>query len=81
MEQKILKPADPARSQYTIEPGLLKMRGIDLPGMTSISFRELLPGIPSPLFPGDQGIDGIRKAVRVSLAPINMEKIKKGDSG
>jgi hypothetical protein len=80
MGQTILKPADPARSQYTIEPGLLKMRGVDLPGMTSISFRELLPGIPSPLFPGDQGIDGIKKAVRESLAPIGMGKIKKGDS-
>jgi hypothetical protein len=80
MGQKTLKPADPARSQYTIEQGLLKMRGTDLSEMTSVSFRELLPSIPPPLFPGDQGIDGIRKAARESLARIDMTKIKKGDS-
>jgi len=80
MAQKTLKPADPIRSQYTIEPTLLKMRGADLPGMTSISFRELLPSIPPPLFPGDQGIEAIRRASRESLARIDMTKIKKGDS-
>jgi hypothetical protein len=80
MRQQTLKPADPARSQYTIEPDLLKMRAADLPGMTSISFRELIPGIPAPLFPGDQGIEGIRKAARESLDRIDLTKIKKGDS-
>ena len=58
MGQKTLKPADPARSQYTIEPGLLKMRAADLPGMTSVSFRDLLPSIPDPIFPSDRGDRG-----------------------
>jgi len=55
------------------------MRGTDLPGMTSITFKELLPSIPPPLFP-DQGIEAIRKASRESLSGIDMTKIKKGDS-
>jgi hypothetical protein len=80
MGQKTLKPVDPIRSQYTIEPALLKMRGVDLPGMTSVSFRELLPSIPHPLFPCNQGIEAIRKASRESLARIDMTKIKRGDS-
>ena len=67
MGKNTLKPADPARSQYTIEPGLLKMRGADLPGMTSVSFRELIPSIPAPIFPSDQGIEAIRRATRESL--------------
>ena len=62
MGQKTLKPADPVRSQYTIEPGLLKMRAVDLPGMTSISFRDLLPSIPDPIFPSEQGIEAIRQS-------------------
>lgn len=80
MGQKTLKPADPARSQYTIEPGLLKMRGADLPGMTSVSFRDLLPSIPAPIFPSDQGIEAIRRATRESLSGVDLTKIKKGDS-
>lgn len=80
MKQKTLKPADPARSQYTIEPDLLKMRGVDLPGMTSISFQDLLPSIPPSIFPGDQGIEGIRRATRKSLSRVDLTKIKKGDS-
>jgi hypothetical protein len=80
MEQKTLKPAEPSRSQYTIEAGLLKMRGADLPGMTSVSFRDLLPSIPEPIFPSNQGIEAIRRVTRESLAGVDMTKIKKGDS-
>src|SRR4030042_1171169 len=80
MRQKTLKPADPVHSQYTIDPGLLKMRGVDLPGMTSVSFRDLLPSIPVPLFPSKQGIEAIHQATRKSLAGVDMTKIKKGDS-
>jgi hypothetical protein len=75
-----LKPADLITSRYTIDPGLLKMRAAEIPGMTSVSFGELLPSIPAPLFPSEQGIEGIRKATRESLAGIDMAKIKKGDS-
>jgi hypothetical protein len=80
MGQKTLKPADPARSQYTIDPGLLKMRGADLPGMTSISFRDLLPSIPDPIFPSEQGIEAIREATRESLIRVDLSRIKHGDS-
>ena len=80
MGRKTLKPADPSRSQYTINPSMLKMRGVDIPGMTSISFRELLPSIPVPLFPCDQGVEAIRLATRESLERVDMSRIKQGDS-
>ena len=80
MGQKTLKPAAPVLSQYTIDPGLLKMRGVDIPGMTSVTFRDLLPSIPVPLFPSEQGIETIRRATREALNGVDMTKIKRGDS-
>jgi hypothetical protein len=75
-----LKPADPVRSQYTIDPSLLKRRGIDLPEITSVSIRELLPSIPAPLFPSERGIEGVRQATRDALSRVDLSKIKEGDS-
>jgi len=80
MGPKTLTPAAPIRSKYTIDPDLLKRRCVDLPGMASVSFRELIPSIPAPLFPGKGGIEAIRKATRESLAGVDMGKIKQGDS-
>jgi hypothetical protein len=80
MGQKTLRPADPVNTKHTIDPGLLKMRGVDLPGMTSVSFQNLLPSIPVPLFPSEKGIEAIRQATRKSLTKVDMTKIKKGDS-
>jgi hypothetical protein len=80
MGKNTLKPADPVRSQYTIDPGLLRRRGVDLPEMTSISIKDLIPSIPAPIFPGEGGIEAVRKATRLSLSGVDLGKIKKGDS-
>jgi len=80
MGKNTLKPADPVHSQYTIAPGLLKMRGVDLPEMTSVSIKDLIPTIPAPLFPCQEGIEAVKKATRKSLSKVDMGKIKKGDS-
>jgi hypothetical protein len=77
---KTLKPAAPNRSQYCIDPELLKMRAADLPGMTSLTIRELIPSIPKPIFPSENGVEGIRQAIRDSLDGVDMTKIKPGDS-
>jgi hypothetical protein len=53
MNTNTLKPAEAVQSQYTIKPDLLKMRAVEIPGMTSVSFREVLPSIPPPIFPGN----------------------------
>jgi hypothetical protein len=77
---KTLKPAAPNRSQYCIDPELLKMRAADLPGMSSLTVRELIPSIPVPLFPSEHGVEAIRQATRDSLNGVDMTKIKPGDS-
>jgi hypothetical protein len=80
MGNNTLKPADPVTSQYTIDPSLLEMRGVDLPDMTSVNMRDLLPSIPPPIFPSDQGIEAIKNATREALLTVDVSKIKKGDS-
>ena len=80
MGKKTLQPSAPNRSQYCIDPELLKMRAADLPGMTSLTIRELIPSIPEPIFPSKQGVEAIRQATRKSLGAVDMTKIKPGDS-
>ena len=80
MGKNTLKPADPVHSQYTIKPEFLKMRGVDLPEMTSVSSRELLPSIPPPIFPGEQGLEAVARATRKALSGIDLSKIEKDDS-
>ena len=80
MGNTTLKPAEPVISQYTINPSLLKMRGVDLPHMSSVLIRDLLPSIPSPLFPSEQGIGAIRKSAKEALKGVDLSKINKGDS-
>ena len=80
MDTNTLKPADAVHSQYTIKPDLLKMRAVEIPGMTSVSFREVLPSIPPPIFPGEQGVEAVARATREALSRVDLSKIKKGDS-
>jgi hypothetical protein len=80
MGNNTLKPADPVHSKYTIDPSLLQMRAKDHPQVTSVSIRDLIPSIPAPLFPSDEGIEAVKKATQLSLSKLNLEKIKKGDS-
>jgi hypothetical protein len=80
MNTNTLKPADAVNSQYTIKPDLLRMRAIEIPGMASISFREVLPSIPPPIFPGEQGLEAVARATREALSRVDLSKIKKGDS-
>jgi hypothetical protein len=80
MGNNTLRPAEPVISQYTMHPNLLKMRGVDLPQMTSVLIRDLLPSIPPPLFPGEQGIEAIRKSAKEALGGVDLNKINKGDS-
>jgi len=80
MNTNTLRPADAVHSQYTIKPDLLKMRAVEIPGMTSVSFREVLPSIPPPIFPGEQGVEAVARATREALSRVDLSKIKKGDS-
>ena len=80
MNANTLKPADAVNSQYTIKPDLLRMRAVEIPGMTSVSFREVLPSIPPPIFPGKEGVEAVTRATREAISRVDLSKIQKGDS-
>ncbi len=80
MNNRTLKPAEPIKSRYTIDPAQLKKRVADLPFMSSVLIKDLLPSIPSPIFPGVEGIEAIKKATRNALEKVDFSKIKPGDS-
>ncbi len=75
-----IKPIAPRKSQYGIEPDLVKMRGSELPDMTSVSLPELLPDLPQVIYPSDEGLTAVRRATTDSLARVDMSMIKPKDT-
>ncbi|OXT05855.1 hypothetical protein CE561_12335 [Thermoanaerobacterium thermosaccharolyticum] len=71
-----IKPISPKKSQYGIDPALLKTRVSDLPGMTSLPLKELFPDLPDVIYPGDNGIESIKKATEKALDKVDMSFIK-----
>ncbi len=69
-------PIAPRPSQYGIDPSLVKTRVCELPGMTSVTLRELFPDLPSVIFPSDEGISAVRRYTEQALSNIDMSKIK-----
>jgi hypothetical protein len=63
-------------SQYGIDPSLVKTRVSELPGMTSVTLRELFPDLPSVIFPGDEGIAAVRRHTEEALKTVDMSRIK-----
>jgi len=61
---------------YGIDPSLVKTRVSELPGMTSVTLRELFPNLPSVIFPGDEGIVAIRRHTEEALKNVDMSRIK-----
>jgi hypothetical protein len=61
---------------YGIHPSLVKARVSELPGMTSVTLRELFPDLPSVIFPGDEGIVAVRRHTEQALESVDMSRIK-----
>lgn len=78
MSNQPLPPAPPRKSQYGVDPKYVTMRGAELDGMTSVGLGELIPDMPSVIFPSDQGVDAIRKATEETLASVDFSKFKPG---
>jgi hypothetical protein len=73
-----ITPIPPRSSQYGIDPSLVKTRVSELPGITSVTLRELFPDLPSVIFPGDEGIAAIRRHTENALKSVDMSRIKPG---
>jgi len=71
-----IAPIPPRQSMYGIHPSLVKARVSELPGMTSVTLRELFPDLPSVIFPGDEGIVAVRRHTEQALESVDMSRIK-----
>ncbi|WP_338827528.1 hypothetical protein [Neomoorella thermoacetica] len=71
-----ITPIPPRKSQYGIDPSLVKTRVSELPGMTSVLLKELFPDLPEVIYPGEGGVAAVRKATEEALKNIDMSKIK-----
>jgi hypothetical protein len=71
-----ITPITPRQSQYGIDPSLVKTRVAELPGMTSVTLRELFPDLPPVIFPSDEGISAVRRYTEQALSKVDMSKIK-----
>lgn len=75
-----LEPLPPSPSQYGIGTEV-RMRARDLPDIGSVLNVELFPERLFPvIFPGEQGLNGIREATKASLENVDMSMIKPNDS-
>ena len=70
-----LTPIPPRASQYGIEPGLVKTRVSELPGMTSVLLKELFPDLPEVIYPSTEGLAAVRTATVNALQKVDMSKI------
>ncbi|OAT86385.1 hypothetical protein [Desulfotomaculum copahuensis] len=71
-----ITPLPPRKSQYGIDPAMVKTRVCELPGMTSVLLKELFPDLPEVIFPGPGGVEAVRKAAEAALEKIDMSRIK-----
>lgn len=71
-----IAPIPPKPSQYGINPSLIKTRAAELPGITSVSLKELFPDLPEIIFPGEGGIIKVRQAAERALSNVDMSMIK-----
>ena len=55
MRKEIIQPARLRKSQYGVDPALVKKRGAELPGMTSVRITDLFPELPQDHLPGKRG--------------------------
>jgi hypothetical protein len=76
MRRAPIQPLPPRASRYGIDPGLVKKRFADLPGMTSLLLKELFPDTPDVIYPSEEGILAIRKAAEAALEKMDLSMIQ-----
>ncbi len=79
MHKAPLTPTAPRKSQYGVDPEYVTTRGAELDGMTSVSLKELIPDMPSVIYPNGGGERIIREQTEAALAKVDFSKIKPGN--
>lgn len=68
-------------SQYGVDPGLVKKRVAEMPGMCSLKLNELFPELPDVIYPGgSDALDKLYKLACDELWKVDMSMIKPTDS-
>lgn len=68
-------------SQYGVDPGLVKKRVAEMPGMCSLKLNELFPELPDVIYPGgSDALDKLYKLACNELRKVDMSMIKPTDS-
>ncbi|RPJ40689.1 MAG: hypothetical protein EHM27_07585 [Deltaproteobacteria bacterium] len=80
MRKEIIQPARLRKSQYGVDPALVKKRGAELPGMTSVRITDLFPELPQTIYPGKEGAAAVRRETEAALANVDMSRIKPGQT-
>ncbi len=75
-----IPPVPPRKSQYGVDPSLVKRRVSELPGITSVTLKELFPELPDVIVPGPGGVGAVRKAAEEALRSVDMSMMKPGQS-
>ena len=78
--RKPISPMEARKSQYGIDPSLVKKRGAELPNIVSLTLKELFPDTPTIIYPTKQGKEAIRKSTIKALEKVKIDMIKKSDS-
>ncbi|MCL6633901.1 MAG: hypothetical protein K6T63_14885 [Alicyclobacillus herbarius] len=71
-----IQPLPPRASRYGVDPRWVTKRLADLPGMTSITLRELFPDSPDVIYPSSEGIAAIRRATEEKLEKMDLSMIQ-----
>lgn len=82
MPASTLRPVDPRVSYYNVAPTDLKMRAVELPGLTSVHVKDLFPIPESPITAASP--DAMREIIRAktveTLARVNLDRVRPNDS-
>ncbi|MEW5911038.1 MAG: hypothetical protein AB1814_00630 [Thermodesulfobacteriota bacterium] len=78
MYSKPLPPAPTRQSQYGIDPSLVKKRGCELDNITHVPLSELIPDLPSVIYPSARGLEAVRAETEAALAKVDMSMITEG---
>ncbi|GEO27685.1 hypothetical protein AAC03nite_34700 [Alicyclobacillus acidoterrestris] len=76
MRPSPIQPLPARSSRYGIDPQLVKKRFAELPGMTSVTLRELFPDSPNVIYPSAEGIAAIRRATEEKMEQMDLSMIQ-----
>ena len=73
-------PAPKRVSQYGVDPGAIVKRGAELDHIVGVPLADLIPDLPTVIYPGPADVSIIRKETEAALAKVDMSRITPGST-